>query len=228
MMGDGVLLFGGARGTGLAAAKILKARGQALTVCVRSGSDRSALEAAGIDMVVGNVLDPDTIKAAFSSGEFAAVLNCVGGIRGEPRPDHEGAKNIVDAALAAGVQRMVMLTAVGAGDSREMLSSKAWEILGPVIELKTLGEEYLAASGLDYTILRPGGMNSDPATGMAIKTEDHAAMGTITRADLAQLVVDCLDDNTTIGKIFHTIDPSIKTRPPLQRGQDLPSESRQQ
>ncbi len=226
MMDEGVLLFGGARGTGFEVARILKSRGQAVSVCVRSGSDQSALKSLGVSLVVGNVLDSETVKAAFSSGEFGAVLNCVGGIRGEPRPDYDGAKNIVDAAVAAGVRRLVMLTAVGAGDSREMLSQKAWEVLGPVIELKTKGEEYLAASGLDYTILRPGGMNSDPATGAAIMTEDHTAMGTITRADLAQLVVACLDDESTIGKIFHAIDPSIKTLPPLQRGQDLPSESR--
>jgi uncharacterized protein YbjT (DUF2867 family) len=43
-------------------------------------------------------------------------------------------------------------------------------------------------------------------------------MGVIQRADLAALVVECLDDDSTIGKIYHTIDPEIKEAPPLQRG----------
>ena len=73
-------------------------------------------------------------------------------------------------------------------------------------------------SGLDATILRPGGMLSEPATGSAIKTEDHSVMGMIHRADLAALVVESLDDDETIGKIFHTIDPEISETPPLQRG----------
>ncbi len=220
-----VLLFGGARGTGLEIAKILSAQGRPLTVFVRPGSDRSALESLDVELVTGNVLDADAVTAAFESGEFVAALNCVGGIRGEPRPDYDGAKNIVDATQAAGVRRLVMLTAVGAGDSRDALAPRAWEVLGPVIELKTKGEDYLIASGLDYTILRPGGMSFDAATGTALLTEDRTAMGTITRADLARLVVDCLDDDTTVGRIFHAVDPSIRDLPPLQRGQDLPGRS---
>jgi uncharacterized protein YbjT (DUF2867 family) len=73
-------------------------------------------------------------------------------------------------------------------------------------------------SGLDATVLRPGGMLSEPATGTAIKTEDHTVMGIIHRADLAALVVQCLDDDATIGKTFHTVDPEIKRRPGLQQG----------
>jgi uncharacterized protein YbjT (DUF2867 family) len=65
-------------------------------------------------------------------------------------------------------------------------------------------------------------MTSDPATGTAIRTEDHGAMGVITRADLARLVVECLDDESTNGRIFHTVDPEIKWQAPLQRGEDFP------
>ncbi len=44
-------------------------------------------------------------------------------------------------------------------------------------------------------------------------------MGALQRADLAALVVECLDDDATIGKIFHTIDPEIEEAPALQRGE---------
>jgi uncharacterized protein YbjT (DUF2867 family) len=90
------------------------------------------------------------------------------------------------------------------------------------MELKTKAEDYLRVSGLDYTILRPGGMNSDLPSGAAIKTVDHTVMGIISRADLGALLVDCLDDDDTIGQTFHAIDPTIKEQPPLQRGDDLP------
>ncbi|MGI9308899.1 MAG: NAD(P)H-binding protein [Gammaproteobacteria bacterium] len=76
----------------------------------------------------------------------------------------------------------------------------------------------MTESGLDGTILRPGGMASEPATGTAIKTEDHTVMGMIQRADLAALVLECLDDAQTVGRIYHTIDPEAKEEPPLQRG----------
>ncbi len=219
-MTDAYLLFGASQRTGLEVARLLAARGDQVTAAVRASSNRSALEEIGVDFVEADVLDAAAVDAAFASSNFRAVVCTVGGSRKDPqRPDVVGTQNIVDAAKRRGVQRMILVTAIGAGDSRDVLSENAWKFLGPVIELKTQAEAYLTASGLDATILRPGGMASEPATGNAVKTEDHSVMGMIQRADLAALVVECLDDDGSIGKIFHTIDPSIQGQPPLQRGE---------
>ena len=219
-MAGGVILFGATQRTGLEVARILCGRGEAVTAMVRESSDTSGLDALPLTQVVGNAMDADAVDAAFASGEFRAAITTIGGSRKEPaRPDVETTRNIADAAKRHGVRRVILVTAIGAGDSRQVLSDNAWKYLGPVIELKTQAEDYLMASGLAATILRPGGMQSESATGTAIKTEDHTVMGTINRADLAALVVDCLDDDGTIGKIFHTIDPQINSQPPLQRGE---------
>jgi nucleoside-diphosphate-sugar epimerase len=217
---DEILLFGASQRTGLEVARILAGRGEKVTAFVRSTSDRTALETIGVEFVTGDALDADTVDAAFASGTFRAVINSMGGSRKEPqRPDVIGTQNLVEAAGRHGVKRMIMVTAIGAGDSRAVLSENALKFLGPVMDLKTQAEACLTDSGLDATILRPGGMNSEPASGTAIKTEDHTVMGVIHRADLATLVVECLDDDRTIGKIFHTIDPEIKEAAPLQRGE---------
>ena len=79
------------------------------------------------------------------------------------------------------------------------------------------------AAGVDYTILRPGGMTSDPASGTAVKTTDRMTMGVINRADLGRIVADCIDDPGTVGEIYHTVDPEITWQAPLQRGEDSPS-----
>jgi uncharacterized protein YbjT (DUF2867 family) len=151
----------------------------------------------------------------------------VGGKRGElPRPDIEGTKQITAGANRAGVKRNIMVTAIGAGDSHSTVSPNVHKFLGEVLKLKTEAESILQESGLDYTILRPGGMTNDPASGTAIKTEDHNQMGVINRADLAALIVDCLDDDATIGKIYHAVDPGIKREAPLQRGENLPTGSK--
>ena len=214
------LVFGASPGTGLEVARQLTGRGDRVTAAVRQTSNRSGLEPLGVDYVVADVLDAQAVDAAFNSGDYRAVVCTVGGSRKEPqRPDVIGTQNIVDSAKRHGVRRMVLVTAVGAGDSRKVLSENAWKFLGPVMELKTAAEACLTASGLDATILRPGGMNSEAATGTAIRTEDHSVMGTIQRADLAAIVIECLDDDTTIGKIYHTIDPGIQEQPPLQRGE---------
>jgi uncharacterized protein YbjT (DUF2867 family) len=218
-MDKGILLFGATARTGLDVARILRERGEPVTAAVRESSDRTGLEALGASLVVADGLDADAVNRAFASGKFRAVISTIGGSRKDPRrPDFESTRNIVDAAKRHGVKRVLLVTAIGSGDSRDALAPTAWKYLGPVIELKTQAEDYLMASGLDATILRPGGMRSEAATGTAVKTEDHTVMGTINRADLAALVVECLDDDTTIGRIYHTIDPAIDELPPLQRG----------
>jgi len=219
---DGVLVVGASRGTGLEVVRLLTARGEAVTAFVRPATDMAALLQLRVRLWQGDVLDARSVAGALAAGSFRAIINTVGGKRGEPRPDYHGTVNLVDAARAAGVRRFLFVTAIGCGDSRGTVAPKVLEYLGAVLDEKTLGENYLMQSGLDYTILRPGGMTHDPASGTAIRTEDRAAMGVINRADLARLVVDCLDDPLTVGKVYHTVDPAIRRQPPLQRGEDLP------
>ncbi len=221
-MANGVLIVGASRGTGLEVTRLLVARGEAVTALVRPTTDMSELLRMRVKLYRGDVLDPLSVQGALASGSFRAVVDTVGGKRGEPRPDYHGTRNLVDAAREADVRRFIFVTAIGSGDSRDTVGPKVLEFLGAVLEEKTLGENYLMASGLDYTILRPGGMTHDPASGTAIRTEDRSAMGVINRADLARLVVDCLDDPLSVGKVFHTIDPAIQRQAPLQRGEDLP------
>lgn len=218
-MNDGILLFGASQRTGLEIAKILVDRGEAVTTFVRSTSDTTALEAVGVTLVTGDALDADAVDTAFSASNFRAAISTIGGSRKDAhRPDPGTTRNIVDAARRHGVKRVLLVTMIGAGDSRGLLSEQALKFLGTVAELKTQAENYLMGSGLDATVLRPGGMVSEPPTGTATRTEDHSVTGIIHRADLAALVIQCLDDDATAGKTFHAVDPEIKERPALQRG----------
>lgn len=224
-MTDGVLIFGASRETGLEVAKILTGRGETVAAFARPASDLTELKSLKLQQIVyGDVLDPVAVGKAFAAGRFRAVVCTIGAHRGQlPRPDFEGVKIIVDSIrkLDTNVPRLLLVTVIGAGDSRDAVAPKVLEVLGEVIRLKTLAENYVIESGLRYVILRPGGMTSDPATGTAIRTGDHKTMGVITRADLARLVVECLDDESTNGNIYHTVDPAIQWQAPLQRGEDF-------
>jgi len=224
-MTDGVLIFGASRETGLEVAKLLIARGDTVAAFARPASDLAELKALEPQQIIhGDVLDPVAVDKAFATGPYRAVVCTIGAHRGQvPRPDYDGVRIIVDSIrkLDTHLPRLLLVTVIGAGDSREAVAPKVLEVLGEVIRLKTLAENYVIASGLKYVILRPGGMTSDPATGTGIRTEDHRIMGVITRADLARLVVECIDDESTNGKIYHTIDPEIEWQPPLQRGEDF-------
>ncbi|WP_165491920.1 NAD(P)-dependent oxidoreductase [Egibacter rhizosphaerae] len=57
-------------------------------------------------------------------------------------------------------------------------------------------EQVLAASSLDWTVLRPGYLTDHPATGYRLAIEANVP-GAMRRADLARAMLDVLDDPTT-------------------------------
>ena len=223
-MSENILLFGGTGRTGFYVAKLLAERGKPVTAVVRPGSDAAALEALGINILTGSPLDSEDVRTAFEAGTYRAVISTLGHRRTDPPPraDLAGIELIIEAAKEHGVQRFLMVTMIGAGDSIAAVSDKVKQFLGEPIKAKTAAEEMLAGSGLRFTILRPGGLNGDPDAGSGIKTTDHGVMGVIAAGDLARLTVDCIDDDSTVGQIYHAIDPEIKEQAPLQRGEDLP------
>lgn len=207
--GHHVLLFGGTRNTGLEVAKILAGRGDRVTAFVRPSSDRSGLEPLGVAFAVGDALDMESVQAAFDGGDYTSVITTVGCFSCDPRPDFLGNRNIFDAAGAAGVQRMVFVTSIGSGDSEMAAPWLARVFLREILPLKTQAEDHLMASGLDYTIIRPGALRSRPPTGKGYLSESRDAEGIINRSDLAGLIVEALDDNATTGKVLAAVDSEM-------------------
>jgi uncharacterized protein YbjT (DUF2867 family) len=203
-----VLVIGGTRGTGLEVVKVLRTRGDDVIVLARRDSDASGAEKLGARIVRGNAMNPADLKAALAGTQVRAVVSTLGARTvKEPRPDFEGNRNAIDAAKEAGVRRFVMLTVIGAGESLGAAPALARRFLKNIITDKTQAENYLRSSGLDYTIIRPGGLLDREAQGRAYLTEDQKAMSWIRRSDLARLTVEALDDPGAIGKTYHAFDP---------------------
>jgi uncharacterized protein YbjT (DUF2867 family) len=203
-----VRVIGGTRATGLEVVRLLRARGDEVVVLARPQSDAGAAEHLGARIARGDALDPASLSAALASGTFRAVVSTLGARSVDgPRPDFDGNRNAVDAARAAGVSRFVLVTVIGAGDSRDAAPWVARRALGKVMNEKTRAEDHLRGSGLDFTIIRPGGLLEKDAQGRAYLTADRHAMSWIRRADLARLVVQALDDERAIGMTYHAHDP---------------------
>ena len=79
---------------------------------------------------------------------------------------------------------------------------------GKVLDVDAEAEAYLRASGLDYTIVRLGGLSDQPADGSAVLSPDINAYSQITRADMASLNVKCAEDDKTVKKTLAAYDPS--------------------
>jgi uncharacterized protein YbjT (DUF2867 family) len=209
--GQRVLIFGASKGTGLEIARALTAAGTPVTAFVRPSSDTTALrELDHVAFEVGDAMVPEQVRAAFDSHYHRAVISTLGCRSCDgARPDFEGNRNVVDAALATGVNRFVLITVIGAGDSADAPPRIARWFLKEVIELKTQAENYLMTSGLEYTILRPGALKDSAGTGRGVLSDDRTIMGIIGRADLAALSVECLETPATVGNVYSTVDPEL-------------------
>ena len=206
VMAADILIFGGTRNTGLETVKLLVARGDTVTAFVRETSDVTALNELGATLVVGDALDAETVDAAFEGRSFDAVITTLGGRVRNTAVDSQGNINVFNAAENAGIRRIVFVTAIGSGGTIDVLEPRAREFLGPVLDAKTVAENDLRARDLDWTILRPGQLPDGPGTGTGVLYEDQSMMGRITRGELAALIVQALDNDATIGNIYHTID----------------------
>ena len=206
-----IFLAGASRGVGREIAKCLIAQNQSVKALLRSEDSRPDLEAMGIKVVMGDALDPAAIEQAMlGDATIKAVISTVGGLpKDGQRADYLGNKNLIDAAVKAKVQKFILISSIGSGESVVAVPPQALETLKPVLLEKEQAEKYLQASGLTYTVVRPGGLKSEPATGKAVLTEDYRVAGTIHRPDVAQLVCKCLFSDAANNKILSAFDPEM-------------------
>jgi uncharacterized protein YbjT (DUF2867 family) len=224
-----VLVAGATSASGVELVRVLKERGWRVVAMVRKSSNTAAIDALGIEMVVADAMRAEDLPAAFAAAKFDAVVSLIGTsardlpqrrnpidvrIRGpekmnpDSRPDYVGNRNLIDATRAADVSRFVLVTVIGAGDSHAAVPIGARRGHEEVIALKTRAEDYLRASGLQWTIIRPGGLGRQPPGSTALLVEDPRAFSYIARSDLGRLTADALGDSSTIGRTYTAFDPA--------------------
>ena len=190
--GDGPVLVVGATGnTGRRVVEQLRARGVAVRAASRKPDKMRALgiEAAGAELVALDVLDPESISSAMAG--VSAVVCCTGFTpslnfkKDNPaKVDHVGTDNLVAAAVAEkGVKRFVLVTSLltnaKAAGQADNDNYKFLNALGGVLDEKLAAELNLRGSGLDYTIVRPGGLSNEPesVTGPVIVRGEDTTFG---------------------------------------------------
>ena len=203
-----VFLAGASRGVGLEIAKRLVGRSMPPIVLLRQ--PQPELEALGVQVRQGDAMNPDQVADAMVGSSIETVISTIGGISAEGvRSDFVGNRNLIDAALNVGAKHFILVTSIGTGDSAIALPDSALQALGAVLKEKNLAEEHLRNSGLTYTIVRPGGLKSEPATGNGVLTADPSIGGIIHRADVAELISQCVNNpksyNQTLGAVERTM-----------------------
>jgi len=113
--------------------------------------------------------------------------------------DQDGAKRLTDAAKKAGVKKFVMLSSMGADNPPEKSDLKDY------LKAKQNADLYLQASGLDYSIVRPGALTDEDGTGMIQLNPKIDANGSIPRADVAKTLIAVLAHDVMKNQTFEIL-----------------------
>jgi uncharacterized protein YbjT (DUF2867 family) len=143
------------------------------------------------ELVVGDVLNPQSLTTAL--GDSTVVL-CATGAKpsldptGPYKVDFEGTKNLVDVAKAKGIEHFVLVTSLCVSQFFHPLN-----LFWLILLWKKQAEEYLQKSGLNYTIVRPGGLkNENNPDAIVMQGADTLFEGSIPRQKVAQVCVEAL------------------------------------
>jgi uncharacterized protein YbjT (DUF2867 family) len=201
-----ILVVGASGRSGVYIIKALEAAGRSFRP-MTSNIERARGKVDGdYDWVEGDVRDIDSMNAAMVG--VTHIISALGATQfeGPNSPefvDWGGTKNLVDAALLAGVKHFVIESAAGVTQENNDMNK-----YGNVMDFKLKAENYLRDSGLPYTIVRPGGLESVESEGKTItlkQGDDLPNHGGFSRADVAALLIAAVGNPDAYNKAFEPI-----------------------
>uniref|UniRef100_A0A7S2UG26 NAD(P)-binding domain-containing protein n=1 Tax=Attheya septentrionalis TaxID=420275 RepID=A0A7S2UG26_9STRA len=173
-----------------------------------SGGDEAGnpLTDPNLTMIAGSVTNPDDVAKVFANDDIDGCVIALGGKTSDVGDTMltDGTKVILDAMKVKGVKRVSVVTSIGAGDSENQapffFKVLMMTAMKKIFTDKNNQEDVVMKSGLEYCIVRPGGLTVDKPTGI-INVIDGKA-GSIPRADVAQFCLDAIsvEDFPYIGK----------------------------
>jgi uncharacterized protein YbjT (DUF2867 family) len=191
-----VIVIGGHGKVALQLARILTERGDEVTSVFRNPDHSDDVAATGAQPVAADIeqLDTDAL-AGLLTGHHTVVFSAGAGGGSPARTyavDRDAAIRAIDAAAQAGVRRFVMVSYFGAGPDHGVPQGDPFF---PYAEAKAAADAHLRASDLDWTVLGPGRLTLEPATG---RITVGKGKGEVSRADVALVAAATLHDDSTI------------------------------
>ena len=157
-----------------------------------------------VELVVGDVLKPETIREAIAD---CTVLLCATGARpsfdpsGPYRVDYEGTKNLIEVAKSTGIEHFVLVSSLCVSQLFHPLN-----LFWLILVWKKWAEKHLQESGLKYTIVRPGGLrNDDNSDRLVMSSADTLFEGSLPRTKVAQICVAALFEPAANNKIVEIV-----------------------
>jgi len=199
LQGTTILVAGASGRVGRYVVDHLRAEGLSFRATTRSRTEalkRLGDDYASVDWVECDVREPEQVAAAMRGVKLVISVigaNQVSGDNSAEFVDYGGVKNLVDAAVTENVAQFVLLTAIGVTDPDHPFNKATRGAL----TWRFKGEEYLRASGIPYTIVRPAGLVNEPAGQKGLRLEQGddwrpLLRSTLSRDDLAVVLIEAL------------------------------------
>ena len=199
-----LVIFGATGKTGLEVVKQALEQGHTVTAFVRHPT-RLAIEDESLTLVVGDAFDPTGVAKAVQGQDAVICALGAGSELKKTTVRTTGTINIISGMQKNNVKRLMVVTAMGVGESWDTLSLVNKLFFATLLKSSRDDHETQEAavkeSGLDWTIIRPSGLTDTPRTGIYEVGENiPAATSKIARADIADLILKELEQNALIGK----------------------------
>jgi uncharacterized protein YbjT (DUF2867 family) len=199
-----VAIAGGHGQIALRLAKVLSERGDEAVALIRNPDHADDVRQAGAEPAVVDLEHASEEEVARAiAGCDAAVFSAGAGPGSGPERkdtmDYGGAVKLIAAAKQAGISRYVIVSSVGANPN-----APGNDTFSVYLRAKGRADEAVRSSGLDATVVRPGGLTNDPGTGR-VSLGESLPRGRVPRDDVAAVIVAVLDSPSTIGKTLELI-----------------------
>jgi len=202
-----VLIIGASKGIGLETTRQALDAGYDVRALARSAS-AIAVSNPSLEKMPGDALKTEDVEAALVGVDV--VIQTLGvGLGDLFRPVHlfsDTTRVLIAAMGSQVVKRLICVTGFGAGDSRASISCLQrlpfQIVFGRAYDDKSLQEQLIKESELDWTIARPGVLTNGPRTGRyrILSEASQWRNGIISRADVAEFLVRQIGDQTYIRK----------------------------
>jgi nucleoside-diphosphate-sugar epimerase len=198
-----VVVAGGHGKIGLRLLRLLAGGGHQPLGLVRNPDHVADLADAGADAVVLDLesASVDEVRAVLDGADvtvFAAGAGPGSGAARKLTVDRDAAVLLADAAVAAGVRRYLLVSAMGAvppGPDEDLVapeSASDEDVFALYLKAKGAADAAVAERDLDWVVVRPGGLTDDPGTGRVLLAPS-VPRGSVSRDDVAAVLLAMAD-----------------------------------
>jgi len=199
-----ILVVGASQGCGALSVKEALTRGHSVTAMSRH-PEKLSLSHDALTRYPGDFHQRDSVENAVKGHDAVIITASVSKLSDfKMNPDYFslGTKYVIEAMKENGVQKLIVLSAFGTGESRRLMGFiekklvVSWLLRRP-FEDHERQEQLVKESGLDWTIARPTRLTDGPGRKRyKAETEMERVPSTISRADVADFMIDAVENDT--------------------------------